>query len=498
MIDHYFHLDFRHERGLQEQLRESLVHAILQGIFPPDEPLPSCRQLSQQLSVSRNTVALVYESLLEKGYLQSRPRSGYYLHPDYRCPASMPAAHDGAPEARVPRFGAQADGREPRWSARLQRHPSQRQGVLRPSNWREYDYPFVYGQADPGLFPLQAWRKASRELLRPGRSDAWVGDAMDQDDPELIEQLRTRVLPKRGIRAAPGEILVTLGSQNALALLSMLLMGPGVRVGIESPGFRDAWNVFEMQGAEVSLHGVDEEGIRIDDRLAGCDYVYVMPSHQVPTGVTLSPARRTRLWSQAHRRDQIIIEDDYDADLDLASHPLPALKADDHHGRVIYLSSLSKCLAPGLRMGYLVADEELVRELRALRRLMYRHPPLNNQRMLALFLGQGEYDAHLRRFRAAQACKHDLLRGAIDRHLGDCRYADGAGAAAFWLRAPEGINTQKLTWAASRRSIMIEPGFRHFFDETPEDRHFRLGFQAIPAERIEPGVALLAEVMQRI
>lgn len=498
MIDHYFHLDFRHERGLQEQLRESLVHAILHGIFPPDEPLPSCRQLSQQLSISRNTVALVYESLLEKGYLQSRPRSGYYLHPDYRRQAQAAPGWQAQGEAAMPRFGAHADGREPRWSARMQRQPSLRQGVLRPSNWRQYDYPFVYGQTDAALFPLAAWRQASREMLRPGRCDAWVGDAMDQDDPELIEQLRTRVLPKRGIRAAPGEILVTLGSQNALSLIAMLLTGPGVRVGIESPGFRDAWNIFEMQGAQVSLHDVDEAGIRIDERLASCDYVYVMPSHQVPTGVTLSPARRTRLWTQAHRHDQVIIEDDYDADLDLASHPLPALKADDHHGRVIYLSSLSKCLAPGLRMGYLVADEELVRELRALRRLMYRHPPLNNQRMLALFLAQGDYDAHLRRFRAAQARKHDLLRGAIDRCLGGCRYADGAGAAAFWLCAPDGINTQKLTWAASRRSVMIEPGFRHFFGEEPEDRHFRLGFQAIAADRIEPGVALLADVMEKI
>lgn len=494
MIEHYFHLDFRHERGLQEQLRESLVHAILHGIFPPDEPLPSCRQLSQQLAVSRNTVALVYESLLEKGYLQSRPRSGYYLHPDYRGGL----APEPAREAAMPRPGAHAGGHEPSWSRRLQRQPSLRQGVLRPSNWRQYDYPFVYGQADPGTFPLQAWRRASRELLRAGRDTTWLGDAMDQDDPELIEQLRTRVLPKRGIRAAPGEILVTLGSQNALSLLAMLLMGPGVRVGIESPGFRDAWNIFGMQEADVSLHSVDEEGIVIDERLARCDYVYAMPSHQVPTGVTMSAARRTRLWSQVHRHDQVLIEDDYDADLDLSNHPPPALKADDAHGRVIYLSSLSKCLAPGLRLGYLVADEELVRELRALRRLMYRHPPLNNQRMLAIFLAQGDYDAHLRRFRDAQARKRDVLGRAIDRHLGACGYADGAGAAAFWLDAPAGLNTQKLAWAASRRSVMIEPGFRHFFEDAPQDQHFRLGFQAIAEDRIEPGVALLAEVMEKI
>ncbi|WP_459616765.1 MocR-like pyridoxine biosynthesis transcription factor PdxR [Bordetella sp. 2513F-2] len=492
MIDHYFHLDFQQSRGLQEQLREALVGAILHGIFPPDEPLPSCRELSRQLSVSRNTVALVYESLQEKGFLQSRPRSGYYLHPDYR---EAPAASAAEP---APRQGLQRDGCAPSWGARIRNPAGPHQGILRPSNWRQYEYPYAYGQADPLLFPAVAWRRAAREILDAQHRNFWIGDAADQDDPELITQLRTRVLPKRGIQAAPGEILVTLGSQHALYLLARLLTGPGVRVGIENPGFRDAWNVFSMQGAEVSLHEVDAQGIRIDERLAACDYVYITPSHQVPTGVTLAAARRTQLWSQLHRHDQVLVEDDYDADLDLSSHPPPALKADDLHGRVVYISSFSKSLAPGLRLGYLVADEELVRELRALRRLMLRHVPLHTQRLLARFLAQGDYDAHLRRYRAAHARKHDALRMAIERHLGGCTYASGAGASAFWLQAPEGMSTQKLAWAASRRSVLIEPGLPHFFDAAPSDRHFRLGFSAIAAERIEAGIARLAEVMGRI
>ncbi|MFO6418609.1 PLP-dependent aminotransferase family protein [Hylemonella sp. W303a] len=500
VIDHYFHLEFERTRGLQEQLREALVDAILHGAFPPDEPLPSCRDLSRQLSVARNTVALVYESLLEKGFLQSRPRSGYYLHPDYRERATSPSlVSDPGGDEDDDRDPALGVARAPSWAERIRQSAGPRQGILRPSNWRDYQYPFAYGQADPHLFPAAAWRRAARETLQLRRHrDFWISDAVDQDDPELITQLRTRVLPKRGIQAAPGEILVTQGSQNALYLLARLLMGPGVRVGLENPGFRDAWHVFAMQNADISLHDVDERGLRIDERLADCDYVYVTPSHQVPTGVTLSAERRAELWQQVHAHDQVLIEDDYDADLDLSSHPPPALKAADRHGRVIYLSSFSKSLGPGLRLGYLVADEELVRELRALRRLMLRHAPLHAQRLLARFLAEGDYDAHLRRYRAAHARKHDALRHAIEQHLGGCTYAGGSGASAFWLQAPEAVSAQKLAWAASRRSVLIEPGAPHFFDTNPPDRHFRLGFSAIAAERIAPGIEVLADVMARV
>jgi GntR family transcriptional regulator/MocR family aminotransferase len=269
VIDHYFHLDFERTRGLQEQLREALVDAILHGAFPPDEPLPSCRDLSRQLSVARNTVALVYESLLEKGFLQSRPRSGYYLHPDYReLAASPPLAFGAGQLGEAMQESVAGTARSPSWGERIRQPAGPRQGILRPSNWRDYQYPFAYGQVDPNLFPAAAWRRAARETLNTRRHrDFWIGDAVDQDDPELITQLRTRVLPKRGIQAAPGEILVTQGSQNALYLLARLLMGPGVRVGLENPGFRDAWNVFALQNADISLHDVDEHGLRIDERL---------------------------------------------------------------------------------------------------------------------------------------------------------------------------------------------------------------------------------------
>jgi GntR family transcriptional regulator/MocR family aminotransferase len=495
MIDHLYHLDFDHQRGLQEQLRESLVSAILGGGFPADEPLPSCRKLSQQLSISRNTVALVYESLLDNGYLVSRPRSGYYLHPDY-CGAKFDDALPRFPRPGAASYCDAAEGeRAPDWTGRFKMLPSLKHGVLRPSDWTRFTYPFIYGQPIRDLFPLERWREVSRNTLRSERDQGWMRDRFDRDDEMLIEQLRTRVLPKRGIWASPDEILVTLGSQNALYLLATLLIGNGVKVAVENPGFRDALSIFDLQGAQVHLQDIDAQGMVVDTRLDDCEYLYVTPGHQVPTGISMSAERRATLLHQIRQHDQIIIEDDYDAELNLDNHPPPALKASDSSGRVIYLSSLSKAFSPGLRMGYMVADAELINELRALRRLMYRHPPLNNQRMLAEFLAQGHYDAHLRRFREEHTRRRDSLREAVRHELGSCQHIGSEGASAFWLQTPAGVDTQKLAWAAAQHSVLIESGSQFFFNPAPPANFMRLGFHAIDAEQILPGIRTLAQVL---
>ncbi|MDH0704540.1 PLP-dependent aminotransferase family protein [Pseudomonas toyotomiensis] len=495
MIDHFYHLDFDRQRGLQEQLRESLVSAILGGGFPADEPLPSCRKLSQQLSVSRNTVALVYESLLDNGYLISRPRSGYYLHPDY-CGQAGEAVLRMTPLRKPEPSDASSAATAPDWAARFRMQPSLKHGVLRPSNWSRFTYPFIYGQPISELFPLERWREVSRKNLSGERDQGWLGDRFDRDDEQLIEQLRTRVLPKRGIWARADEILVTLGSQNALYLLASLLMARGVRVGVENPGFRDAASIFDLHGAKVHLQDVDDQGLVVDSRLDDCQYLYVTPGHQVPTGVAMSAARREQLLRQVREHDQVLIEDDYDAEFNLDNHPLPALKASDSSGRVIYLSSLSKAFSPGLRIGYMVADAELIDELRALRRLMYRHPPLNNQRMLADFLAQGHYDAHLRRFREEHCRRRELLYRALRSDLSDCQPMGSPGASACWLAAPRGVDTQRLAWAAAQQSVLIESGAQFFLGDGAAPTNFmRLGFHAIDAERIRPGVQKLGEVL---
>ena len=484
MLDHYFHLDFDCQRGLQEQLRKALLDAIHTGTIPAAEALPSCRRLSLQLGVSRNTVALVYERLVEDGYLVSRPRSGYYLDDAYQSgPALAPAIeeHEGGVNA-------------PSWGKRFTHRPSHLQGVLRPSNWMDYEFPFVYGQLDARLFPLEQWREASRRLLGGRRDRHWLNDRYDQDDPMLVEQIRTRVLPKRGIHARSDEILITLGSQNALYLIAQLLFDDRTQVAMENPGYREAANVFCRQGATLSYQRLDEEGMQLDAAAESCDYLYVTPSHQVPTGITMSRARREALITQILEHDQVVLEDDYDAEINFDHHAQPALKASRAGARVIYMSSLSKPLSPGLRLGYLVADAELIDELRALRRLMYRHPPSGLQQQMAEFLAQGHYDRYLRGFSEEMRRREDAMSDAIAHVLPACHRVGHDHASVFWLEAPGGIDTQRLAWRASQQGVLIEPGFQHFFDRAPPCHFFRLGFGVIEAARIRPGIERLADV----
>lgn len=489
------HVDFVVNRSLQEQLREKLIAAILAGIFLPDKPLPSCRKLASQLAISRNTVALVYESLLNDGYLISRPRSGYYLHQDY-CRAN--AAGTGA-ECEPDAPSARQTLNVPVWSRRLNVSPSNFFAVMKPALWMNYPYPFIYGQPNSTLFPYDHWRDTLRRITGVRRDQRWMYDNIDQDVPLLVEQIRQRILPKRGIIARSDEILITLGSQNALHMLSQLLFNGQTQVAVQNPVFREAINAFALQGAQIVPHLLDRDELCLSDASRHCDYFYVTPSHQAPTGVCMGQGRRASLLAHACRYDQVIIEDDYESELNFATNPPTALKASDSHSRVIYVSSLSKSLSPGLRLGYLVAPAEVVDELRALRRLAYRHPPTNIQYQMAHFLAQGYYETYLHRYREDSARRWQSLDHALTCWLPECRRSEGSDHAnAFWLQAPQGVSITQLTWLASHRGVLIEPGKAHFLGPDAPEPYFRLGFHAIAPDQIEPGIMQLAQAMQQL
>jgi GntR family transcriptional regulator/MocR family aminotransferase len=208
--------------------------------------------------------------------------------------------------------------------------------------------------------------------------------------------------------------------------------------------------------------------------------------------------RRERLLDWAERRDRVLIEDDYEIELGFEGHVQPALKSLDRSGRVIYVSSLSKTLSPGIRLGYIVASAVLVRELRALRRLMLRHPAANNERSVGLFLAMGYHDALVRRLKRTHAERSPLLTNALSRHLPDVAFHTVAGASSFWLRFPEGVDTRALAAAAQREGVLIEPGDIFFATDRPPRNYARLGFASIATDRIEPGIAALALAYARV
>lgn len=469
---------------LQAQIRQAIVAAILDRQIAPSMPLPSCRILAEKLGVARGTVVLAFQQLVDQGFLVARERRGHFVNPEILASPPKPAHKNARPAAQID------------WKARRQTAASDMPEPLKHENWMEAAYPFVYGQFDPTLFPTAEWRECNRMALAVLEIRNWAADMVDRDDTLLIEQIQARLLPRRGIFANPDEIIITLGAQNALYMLSKLLMKRGAKVAMENPGYPDARSIFQLAGAEILPVPVDENGMDVDAIPAEADFVFTTPSHHCPTMISLSRERREALLAKAEENDWIIIEDDYDSQL-VDETPQEALKGLDYTGRVIYLGSMSKTLAPGLRLGYMVAPAELVTEVRALRRFMLRHPPANNQRAVALFLSLGHHDALVRRISAAFEERRRTLLETVREYLPDWEAADVPGGTSIWLKGPAGTDTTALARAARARGVIIEPGARFFDGIEPPSRYMRLGISSIGPQQIEPGVRELASTLAR-
>lgn len=471
---------------LQAQLRAQLIAAISDGSLPPNRPLPSSRALSEQLGIARNTVTIVYQQLADDGYLIARRRQGYYPHPSAIAPRPAAASAPAAPAASVPD-----------WTGRMKRQPSKQRNISKVANWEQYEYPFIYGQLDRTLFPAAEWRASCQQVLSGADALDWAQDRYARDDTGLVEQIRDTVLPLRGIWAGAEEILVTIGAQHALYLLADLLVDSSTRVGIENPGYPDARNIFAQRTTQLRALPLDEHGLCVGAALSGCQFVYATPSHQAPTTVTMPVARRLELLRQAESDDFVIIEDDYETEASFCGLPNPALKSLDRSGRVIYVGSLSKSLAPGLRLGYIVAPATLIAELRALRRLMIRHPTGFIERSFARFLALGHFVAFNRRLVSAYRERAATLTEALARHMPDARHPPVIGGSSFWVEGPRWLDARRLAEEAREQRILIEPGDVHFAEGTPPMNHFRLGFASIAAARISEGIRRLGALFER-
>lgn len=464
---------------LQQQIQQMIAQGILSGRFQQGEKLPSTRKLAMHLGVSRITVTIAYTELQANDYLISRGRSGYFVSENAPAPPSFSPAPE-SPDA--------VD-----WTRAIGQKFSGGAGLTKPQDWAKFRYPFVYGQADQALFDHANWRLCALQALGQRDFTSLTTDYYDQDDPQLIEFIARHTLPRRGISARPEQILITLGAQNALWLTTQVLLTQRRRAALEDPCYPALRDILSQSRCHVTPVRVDQDGLPPDAIPPETDVIFTTPSHQCPTNATMPMHRRRALLERARELDALIVEDDYEFEMSFLKPPSPALKSLDADGRVIYVGSFSKSLFPGLRLGYLVGSEPFIREARALRASVLRHPPGHIQRTASYFLSLGHYDALIRRMGTALQERRRVMEDTM-MHLGLRISGRGDyGGSSFWMRAPDGVDTGDVAKRLHKRGVLIEPGRPFFAGDHQPSNYYRLAYSSIPTARIAEGVSIIAE-----
>jgi len=474
---------------LHRQLHDGLRDTILSGRLGPGQKLPSTRALSSRLSVSRTTVSQAYDELGVEGYLTGRRGSGTYVSlamPEGGRPNNVPGGNHGQPLPRRslaprPRVSGAPTGR----------------GVEREFRGRrDLPYDFHPGQGAWDLFPREVWR---RLLARQWRT-SWR-EAMDYGDPGGYAPLRegvSRYLARsRAVRCSPRQVVIVNGTQQALDLLARILLEPGDRVAVENPGYAAARQVFASYRAQLLPIPVEQDGIAVESLSgSGARLALVAPSHQFPTGVTLSLPKRLSLLGWARVEGGLVIEDDYDSELRFEGRPLASLQGLDDHGVVVYLGSFSKVLFPSLRVGYAVLPPDLVEPFEEAKELTDRQTPILEQQVLADFLREGHFDRHLRRMRELYRGRRQALVDALRHHLGGAVTVMGANAGMhLMVGLPEYLDEADVVERAALAGVGVYPAAQCYHG-TSLGPALVLGYAAMPEEMISRGIEKLARVLK--
>jgi GntR family transcriptional regulator/MocR family aminotransferase len=432
---------------LESRLRE-FIHG---GMLVAGTRLPSSRALADDLNVSRRLVVEAYAQLLAEGYLAARPGAGTYVA------ATLGAARPAATKPAA----------------------------------RRLRYDFFPGAPDLSSFPRSLWLRAMREVLASTPPSAFAYPDV-RGTPELRGALTTYLRRVRGVVVEPDAIVVCSGATQGLALLGRALAQGGTgAIAVEDPSLPPHRAVLAYAGLEVRGVSVDGQGLRVGELSA--PVVLTTPAHQCPTGVVLSPARRAALVDWA-RAGGLVIEDDYDAEFRYDRAPLGALQglAPDH---VVYLGSVSKTLAPGLRLGWLVLPASLVAPVVHAKMLDDLGSPTIEQLVLARLIDTAAYDRHLRKARRRNRARRDALIAAVARHIPEAEVSGISAGLHALVRMPRAFDAQRLLELAAERSVGVYPLTLHMMEPAREDDALVLGYAGLSEPAIEEGIRRLAEVL---
>jgi GntR family transcriptional regulator/MocR family aminotransferase len=474
------------ERGsampLYRQIQQQLRDAVLARALRPGARLPSTRDLASRLGVARSCVIAAYSELLVEGVLSGRVGSGTYVSSD------LPEPIEKAARRRSQRAGAARRFPLPARARALEALAADAQDETRP---------FQTGRSLVDARTLEVWRRLTQRGLRE-LGPRHLGYTDPRGLPELRRTLCAYLKAARAVRCEPEQILVTSGTQHALDLAIRVLLEPGDEVWVEDPGYPMTYAALHAAGLKARPVPVDAHGLVVRAGLRAAPRaraVYVTPSHQYPLGRVLSTARRLELIAFARETGAFVLEDDYDSEFRYSGRPLPSLQGLDDAQRVLYIGTLNKVLFPGLRVGYVVVPEPLVRAFTAARHLMDRQPQSLLQVVLAEFMEQGHFSGHVRRMRLQYRDQRDALVSELTRRAGEhVRVEAPEQGMRLVAELPRGTRDEAVEAAALRAGV-IARALSSFYRRAEPRPGLLLGFTGHPRAAIGTAVATLSRVI---
>jgi len=475
---------------LHQRIQRALRALILDGALDPGIKLPSTRTLAKSLSIARDTVENAYVQLHRDGFIVRREGSGSYVS------KNIGAELQGARHRNIKLQHNQRSINKPGSGL------SQRGRMIFESGGvtdQQSIKAFATGLPETRCFPTNTWERLQRQALKDYRPHILL-----HGDPQGAEPLRKAIATylnlERGAKVSANQILVLSSTRQALFLCAQLLVDAGNPIFLENPGYFGAKKAFESAETNIIPIDVDSQGIRTDllraDR-SGANCVYVTPSHQYPTGATLSLERRLDLTHWAAENDGWIVEDDYDSEFHYDGLPTACVQGLDKYQRTIYLGTFSKTLYPGLRMGYMALPEELVSAFSYARSIMDGHTPQILQLTLARFMEDGHYNSHVRAMRKLYAERREIILDSINKHLKDVVTAlrPKGGLQIPCLLAPEWSEQETIRRAAIAGVIL--PGLSRLYAGKEKQQGWLLGYASLTAYEIETAILRLSNSLRK-
>ncbi|HPX89871.1 MAG TPA: PLP-dependent aminotransferase family protein, partial [Methylophilaceae bacterium] len=455
------------------QIAQQIIDEIQRGRLPPSTAMPGTRELAKSINVNRKTVVLAYDELIAQGWLTTENRRGTFVSsnlPNFSNPIPQPSKR--VSEFQTPKMTPYAE-----------------QLISESGASFNNTIDFNDGIPDTRLIPFKMISMAFRHALLVSSRANKLG----YDSPKGMLALRNSIAVmlnlERGLNVEVDNICIVRGSQMGIFLAARLLSKPNDYIVVENLSYPPAREAFKSCGANVLGVGLDEHGINVDELKKLCEKyriraIYVTPHHQFPTTVMMTAERRLKLLMLAEQYDFAIVEDDYDHEFHFSHHPVFPLASSNHHERVIYVGSLSKVLAPGLRVGYLVTSKAFVNQCAAEVLLIDRQGNSVTELAVAELMDSGEIKRHIRRTLKIYEERRNVLTQLLQNELGQYVSFDSPnGGLAIWLRLNEGIDVNALVKKALHEKVRILPA--PMFSESPINIHaIRLGFGSLNTDEL--------------